>query len=86
MLEAAANAVRHGSPRGAADTVSVIFHRHPGQLVVEVQDSGVGFSPPSTGAGIAMMRRLADEVEFLPNPDGFLTRLSLRVPAVWEAT
>src|SRR5438552_17459298 len=35
VLEAAANAVRHGSPHGAADTVSVIFHRHPGQLVVE---------------------------------------------------
>jgi len=86
VLEASANAVRHGSPGGNQETVSVIFHRHPGHLVVEVQGSGPGFSTDEVGDGVALMRRLADEVEFLPNPNGLLTRLTLRVPTVWEPT
>jgi anti-sigma regulatory factor (Ser/Thr protein kinase) len=86
VLEAAANAVRHGSPRGVEDTISVFFHRHPGQLVIEVQDAGPGFSLVRAGDGVAMMRRLADELEFLPNPEGLLTRLLLRVPTLWEPT
>lgn len=80
VLEAAANAVRHGSPGGGEEIVSVIFHRHPGQLVTEIQDSGPGLTPSESGSGIALMRRLVDEVEFLPNPHGLLTRLTLRVP------
>jgi anti-sigma regulatory factor (Ser/Thr protein kinase) len=84
VLEATANAVRYGSPRGVEDIVSLIFHRHPGQLVIEVQDSGPGFALSRAGAGVAMMRRMVDEVELLPNPVGFLVRLTLRVPTVWE--
>jgi anti-sigma regulatory factor (Ser/Thr protein kinase) len=83
-LEATANAVRHGSPRGPQDRVSLIFHRLPGQLVVEVQDCGPGFVPAAAGAGAALMRRLMDEVEFLPNPVGLLTRLTLALPASLE--
>jgi anti-sigma regulatory factor (Ser/Thr protein kinase)/anti-anti-sigma regulatory factor len=79
VLEAAANAVRHGSPGGSSDHVSVFIHRHPGELVVEVQDRGRGIPEGAEGHGIRMMRRLMDEVEYLPNPDGLLTRLSLRV-------
>jgi anti-sigma regulatory factor (Ser/Thr protein kinase)/anti-anti-sigma regulatory factor len=86
VLEAAANAVRHGSPRGVEDTVTVIFHRHPGQLVVEVQDGGRGFPLAQESNGVRLMRRLADELEFLPNPEGFLTRLTLRVPVLGAAT
>jgi hypothetical protein len=80
-LEATANAVWHGSPRAAEDSVSLIFHRLPRLLVVEVQDRGPGFDPAAAGAGIAMLRRLMDEVEFLPNPIGLLTRLTMALPA-----
>jgi anti-sigma regulatory factor (Ser/Thr protein kinase)/anti-anti-sigma regulatory factor len=80
VLEAAANGIRHGSPNGPHDPISLIFHRLPGELVVEVQDAGRGIPSGVEGAGIRMMRRLMDEVEFLPNPGGLLTRLSLRAP------
>jgi anti-sigma regulatory factor (Ser/Thr protein kinase) len=80
VLEAAANAVRHGSPGGSRDHVSVFFHRLPGELVVEVQDRGRGIPRGAEGEGIRMMRRLVDELEFLPNPEGLLTRLSLQAP------
>jgi anti-sigma regulatory factor (Ser/Thr protein kinase) len=83
-LEATANAVRHGSPRGANDRVSVIFHRLPHLLIVEIQDRGPGFDLDSGGAGVALMRRLMDEVEFLPNPVGLLTRLTMALPIGWE--
>lgn len=80
-LEAVANAVCHGSPDGPRDHVSVFFHRLPGELVVEVQDRGRGIPPGAEGEGIRLMRRLVDELEFLPNPAGLLTRLSLRAPS-----
>jgi anti-sigma regulatory factor (Ser/Thr protein kinase)/anti-anti-sigma regulatory factor len=80
VLEATSNAIRHGSPREGRDEISLFFHRLPGELVVEVQDRGPGFAPGSEGHGIGMMRRLMDEVEFLPNPEGLLTRLTLRLP------
>jgi anti-sigma regulatory factor (Ser/Thr protein kinase) len=81
VLEATANAIRHGSPEGARGGVSLVLHRLPGELMVEVQDRGLGFRTNDEGAGIEMMRRLMDDVEFLPNPEGLLTRLSLRLPA-----
>ncbi len=82
--EATANAVRHGSPGAPDDRVSLIFHRLPRQLVIEVQDRGPGFTAAAAGRGVALMRRLMDEVEFLPNPIGLLTRLTLALPARWE--
>jgi anti-sigma regulatory factor (Ser/Thr protein kinase) len=82
-LEATANAVRHGSPRGPRGRVSLVFHRLPGQLMIEVQDRGPGFAPAAAGAGVGLMRRLMDEVEFLPNPIGLLTRLTLSLPGKW---
>lgn len=83
VLEAAANAVRHGSPRGARDRVSLFFHRLPGRLVVEVQDRGAGAAPTTEGEGIVLMQRLADGLEFLPNPVGLLTRLTFRLSTRW---
>ncbi len=83
VLEATTNAIHYGSPRGSGDTISLYFHRLPGQLVVEVQDRGAGL-PPREGEGIGRMRRLVDEVEFLPNPTGLLTRLTVGLPSRWE--
>ena len=82
--EATTNAVRHGSPCGPQDRISLLFHRLPGQLVVEVQDRGPGFAPAAAGAGVVLMRRLMDEVEFLPNPVGWLARLTMALPVSGE--
>jgi anti-sigma regulatory factor (Ser/Thr protein kinase) len=81
VLEASANAIRHGSPEGPRGGVSLFLHRLPGELIVEVQDRGSGLRPGDEGEGIGMIRRLMDEVEFLPNPEGLLTRLTLRLPS-----
>jgi len=84
VLEATSNAMRHGSPEGSRDHVTLLFHRLPGQVVVEVQDQGPGAPPDPEGSGVALMRRLMDEVEFLPNPEGLLTRLTMRLPTWLE--
>jgi anti-sigma regulatory factor (Ser/Thr protein kinase)/anti-anti-sigma regulatory factor len=81
VLEATTNAIRHGSPDGPRGSVSLVLHRLPGELIVEVQDRGDGFCPGDEGGGIAMMRRLMDDVEFLPNPEGLLARLTVRLPS-----
>lgn len=86
VLEATSNAIRHGSPGGPRDHVTLFFHRLPGELVVEVQDSGSRLTAFPEGAGIALMRRLIDKVEFLPNPEGLLTRLTMRLPGRREWT
>lgn len=83
--EALANAVRHGSPRGADDVVHVTVSAYPDRVVVDVMDLGVGFDghPDRTedlyapcGRGVVFMRALCDRVEFLPGPDkGTIVRL-----------
>ena len=51
--EAMANAVRHGSPKGAHDTVEVSFRHHDQKyLEVIVADHGPGFDLPSRLASI----------------------------------
>jgi len=55
-----------------------------GQGARAVQDRGPGFAPAAAGAGAALVRRLMDEVEFLPNPTGLLTRLTMALPASRE--
>lgn len=77
--EALANAVRHGSPRGASDVVCVEVRAYPERVDVVVSDSGVGYdgSPPASadslapgGRGVLFMRALMDAVEFSPAPGG----------------
>lgn len=71
--EALANAVRHGSPRGEADSVRVAVTAFADRVEVVVDDSGGGFDGCPTGAGdlyapcgrgVPFMRALADRVEF----------------------
>jgi serine/threonine-protein kinase RsbW len=77
--EALANAVRHGSPRGAIDVVCVEVRAYPERVDVVVSDSGHGYdgSPPASadslspgGRGVLFMRALMDAVEFSPAPGG----------------
>jgi serine/threonine-protein kinase RsbW len=78
--EAAANAIRHGSPKGDRSLVKVICHTLPTALIIEVRDQGEGFSVPSMspmpgpeapgGRGLPLMCALADAVEIASNPKG----------------
>jgi len=79
VAEALANAVVHGSPRGAADDVRVRFFCYEDEVAVEVVDDGGGMSatpicaPPSaatSGRGIHFMRALADAVQYTCGPLG----------------
>src|SRR5215218_2599318 len=47
VTEAVSNAIRHGSPRGAEDTVELQVADEATRLVVTVRDHGVGFVPES---------------------------------------
>jgi anti-sigma regulatory factor (Ser/Thr protein kinase) len=67
------------------------------EVRVEVIDRGTGFDPEDietlpavtdprrlrheSGLGIALMRTLADEVSFIPSPDGTRVSLVVRRPA-----
>jgi anti-sigma regulatory factor (Ser/Thr protein kinase) len=79
VAEALANAVVHGSPRGANDDVRVRFFCYEDEVAVEVVDSGVGMSAspicaPSdaatSGRGIHFMRALADALQYTCGPLG----------------
>jgi serine/threonine-protein kinase RsbW len=84
--EALSNAVEHGSRNeGRKITVACTFDRNV--LVIEIQDSGKGFTEPldrgkvtpddrGRGFGIFLMRRLMDEVNFSRN--GTVVRLIRR--------
>lgn len=77
--EALSNAIRHGSPRGEDDAVSVTVTAYDDRVVLVVRDSGVGFDGESSsdgdpyaasGRGVMFMRALMDHVEFSRLPDG----------------
>ena len=79
VAEALANAVVHGSPRGADDDVHVRFFCYEDEVAVEVVDSGAGMdatpicAPPAvatSGRGIHFMRALADAVHYTCGPLG----------------
>ncbi len=77
--EALANAMRHGSPAGESDEVTVNVYAYDDRVVVEVLDSGSGFDGVSDsdddvyasgGRGILFMRALTDGVEFMRREGG----------------
>lgn len=90
ITEACANAIRHGSPEGEADTVVIKLVADHAGIVAEVSDSGRGFNvdevlPPAEpgqnpgGLGIPLMRALADRVEFLSAGKGMTVRLFKKI-------
>jgi len=78
--EAVANAVRHGSPRGAQSRIRVRCEPLPGGLLVEVRDQGKGFVVPDRppmpdpeapgGRGLPLMCALADSIEITSGRKG----------------
>jgi anti-anti-sigma factor len=75
--EALTNAVRHGSPQGLKDIVTVEIRVFPDRVVVVVSDRGAGFDGAATrnddeyavgGRGVLFMRALMDAVRFVPGP------------------
>jgi serine/threonine-protein kinase RsbW len=85
ITEVVSNAIRHGSPRGAEDRVTLRVVDEETRIVVTIQDQGVGFVPeqitlpdPRTfadhGRGLYLIHALADEVEY-SRTDGTSVRL-----------
>jgi anti-sigma regulatory factor (Ser/Thr protein kinase)/anti-anti-sigma regulatory factor len=77
--EALANALIHGSPRGADDDITVRFFSYPDEVAVEIGDQGGGMdvapvcAPGPTqqdGRGIHFMRTLADDLLIACGPTG----------------
>jgi serine/threonine-protein kinase RsbW len=87
--EALANAVRHGSPGGEHDEVTVTVSAYADRVTVAVQDTGHGFDGDSEsgvdvyasgGRGVLFMRALMDHVEFVRADDGgTVVRLTKRL-------
>lgn len=77
--EALANAIRHGSPHGEEDSVSVTVSVYPDRVMFVVTDRGEGFDGEcasdgdpyaASGRGVMFMRALMDKVDFVRLPDG----------------
>ena len=85
LTEAASNSVRHAYREGHAGAVEISYMLLPDRLVIEVTDEGGGFDPADAsgaaddlsegGLGIAIIRAIADEVEFGRQPGGRGSRL-----------
>lgn len=85
ITEVVSNAIRHGSPRGERDRVTLRIVEEETRIVVTIRDQGVGFVPeritlpdPHTfadhGRGLYLIHALADEVDY-DRTDGTLVRL-----------
>jgi serine/threonine-protein kinase RsbW len=84
LTEACSNSVRHAY-NGAEGHVDISFELRDDRLIVEVADDGSGFEPGAArdageelaegGLGIAIIRSIADEVEFGGGPGGRGSRL-----------
>ena len=86
--EAVSNAIRHGSPQGAANRVRLSLHIDHDVLIADVADQGGGFEPapdPITassdldqiqGLGLVLMQRLMDRIEVFPSERGSVVRLT----------
>jgi serine/threonine-protein kinase RsbW len=85
LTEAASNSVRHAYGDKNAGVVDISYQLFPDRLVIEVTDEGEGFDPAEAegnaaelsegGLGIAIIRAIADEVEFGVQPGGKGSRL-----------
>ena len=73
LTEACTNSVQHAYSNGGG-AVEIVYELHSDRLVVEVSDNGKGFDLPldddarpglaEEGLGLAIIRTLADELEF----------------------
>jgi serine/threonine-protein kinase RsbW len=85
LTEAASNSVRHAYGDKDVGVVDISYQLFSDRLVIEVRDEGEGFDPAEAegnaaelsegGLGIAIIRAIADEVEFGAQPGGKGSRL-----------
>jgi serine/threonine-protein kinase RsbW len=86
VSEAATNALKYGSPRGAADTILVAWRVAPDRLILQVRDCGCGFDPLAVplpvpeqlqegGMGVYFIRALMDEVSFEHDGTGMTVQM-----------
>jgi serine/threonine-protein kinase RsbW len=85
LTEAASNSVRHAYGDRDAGVVDISYQLFSDRLVIEVTDDGEGFDPAEAegsvaelsegGLGIAIIRAIADDVEFGAQPGGKGSRL-----------
>ena len=85
LTEAASNSVRHAYGDRDAGVVDISYQLFADRLVIEVTDEGEGFDPEEAegnaaelsegGLGIAIIRAIADDVEFGAQPGGKGSRL-----------
>jgi serine/threonine-protein kinase RsbW len=85
LTEAASNSVRHAYGDKDAGVVDISYQLFSDRLVIEVTDEGEGFDPAEAegsvaelsegGLGIAIIRAIADDVEFGAQPGGKGSRL-----------
>lgn len=88
VTEAFANAIIHGSPDGASNSVMLRLYASDQTIVAEITDEGSGFNPGDLisrdklepgGLGIPLMHALTDDVEFERNGHGMTVRLRKNV-------
>ena len=90
MREALANAIKHGNAQDPARQVQVDLVLAQSELVIQVEDEGVGFDPSRladpladenvllpNGRGIFYMKKFMDDIEYGAGPGGG-TRVTLR--------
>ena len=90
LTELVQNALEHAFPEGRGGSVTVRAHRGRGQLVVTVEDDGVGLPADFTAEaadrlGMQIVRTLVSAelngtVEFRPNEEGTGTRAVVTMP------
>ena len=87
MSEAVTNAIQHGSS-SPDDSITICCREEEGALAFYVKDTGQfkeqtnSFGGEDTlaegGRGLEFMRRLMDDVQISPSPDGTLLRFAKR--------
>ena len=85
LTEAASNSVRHAYAGDGVGKVDIAYELLPDRLVIEVTDEGGGFDAAETrnssgdlsegGLGLAIIRAIADVVEFGAQANGKGSRL-----------
>lgn len=85
LTEAASNSVRHAYAGDGVGNVDIAYELLPDRLVIEVTDEGGGFDVAKTrnssgdltegGLGLAIIRAIADVVEFGAQANGKGSRL-----------
>ena len=85
LTEAASNSVRHAYAGDGVGNVDIAYQLLPDRLVIEVTDEGAGFNAAETrnssgdlsegGLGLAIIRAIADVVEFGAQANGKGSRL-----------